>query len=72
MSHGDKEMMVGRSRGNLRLGRLDVRESLDISYSRFFSDFSDLVSELPLTYLINEDLALVGLEEKRLVSEFAK
>jgi hypothetical protein len=30
------------------------------------------VSELPLTNLINKDLALVGLEEKRLVSQFAK
>ena len=40
--------MAGRWRG--MLGRLDVQDPLDRSYSKFLSYFSNPLSKLPLTY----------------------
>ena len=56
MTQGGKEMMAEQWR--CMLGRLDVRDALDQSYSKGSYYFSNLVSEFPLTYMyfIEEDL----------------
>ena len=72
MAQGGKEMMVGRWRS--MLGRLDVQDALDQSYSGLSTSAIRRV-DFPLTYhseLIDEDSALFSAKSEENVPTLPK